>query len=184
MHSNGDKNPKIFGSGGDCQSWDTCPEARIGSFKIALPNSVQIDWTRTNDWTTTGWLGSGYDASEIMTNFQKSARNVSASCGGWCGECLPDGQIFILPTRYNWGQWGEWSICTEMCSTGSQNRTRECMDGIDLAPEEMCTTGNATETADCNTEPCSRCLQPMLDSMCQSNEFEVCSDGQSLTFRA
>ena len=64
-----------------------------------------------------------------------------------------------------------------MCSTdkniGTRNRTRECMDGIDITADDLCIVGNSTEIADCNTEPCERCLQPMLDEMCLSNEFKV-----------
>ena len=112
-----------------------------------------------------------------MSDFEKSTRNVSAKCGGWCGQCLPDSEIYILPTRFEWGEWGEWSLCSEICSTdqntGTRNRTRECMDGIDITSDDLCTVGNATEIADCNTEPCERCLQPMLDEMCLSNEFQV-----------
>ena len=70
MHALGDPSPKNFGTGGDCQTWNICPEAKIGNFQISLPKSVQIDWDRTADWTVAGWIGSGYDSKAKSEKFK------------------------------------------------------------------------------------------------------------------
>ena len=48
-----------------------------------------------------------------------------------------------------WGEWGDWTNCTETCDGGEQNRTRSKTSGADDC------TGNAIETRECNTNACA-----------------------------
>lgn len=71
-----------------------------------------------------GWLANGYDVPEIMTYFIRDSVSVSAKCGGWCGECLPDGDIFLAKRTYTWSNWGNWGECSP--GQTSTTRLRNC----------------------------------------------------------
>ena len=93
-HSGASQSAHPYGSAGDCYSWNECEEARKGDFKIDLSgeHGVEIDWSRTGNWVADAW-GNG----NFIVDFKKTKDSVSARCGGWCGECEPSTEIYLIP---------------------------------------------------------------------------------------
>ena len=83
-----------YGVGGACYSdyYDaTCTHS--GYFNVNLRNtSVRVK-------PTVNWMGSGWPMSGVsmMVNFRRSPdnREFSANCGGYCGNCVPDGDLTL-----------------------------------------------------------------------------------------
>ena len=88
----GSAEPKEFGTAGDCFSWNSCSDARKGTFNIDFGDKADIDWVRTGFWEGSGW-GNG----NFMVDFDTSPNSATARCGGWCGECKPTTDIFLAP---------------------------------------------------------------------------------------
>jgi hypothetical protein len=84
-----------YGAGGACYDGNyhaTCTHS--GYFNVNLRNtSVRVK-------PTVNWVGSGYwgtsDVS-MMVNFRRSPdnREFSANCGGYCGNCVLDGDLTL-----------------------------------------------------------------------------------------
>ncbi|XP_071810508.1 A disintegrin and metalloproteinase with thrombospondin motifs 9-like isoform X3 [Asterias amurensis] len=79
-----------YASAGDCYSSAACPQGRfrinlIGT-RLALAPGV--------DWDT-----SGYAVTKRLTRDNLDQR-VAGRCGGFCGECFPDGRRDILRVTY------------------------------------------------------------------------------------
>ena len=45
-------------------------------------------------------------------------------------------------------------MCTEICGTGTQSRTRQCQDANNAPVADNLCAGDKTEDQTCNTEPC------------------------------
>ena len=83
-----------YGKAGDCYS-KSKQDCRKGQFKINLQGSnLKLDGNP--QWIATG---SPKGMAERITQFQKSPDNaiVSAHCGGSCSECIPEGDLKIIP---------------------------------------------------------------------------------------
>ena len=93
IHKGGDTKPKAYGTAGDCFSWNACSKARKGEFSVDIKGTgAQIDWSKTGDWKAKAW-GNG----NFIANFKKDAFSVSAKCGGWCGICEPETELYLIP---------------------------------------------------------------------------------------
>ena len=85
--------PKEYGTAGDCYSQNKCNSARKGKFAIDFTDrGVHIDWERTGDWKP-----NGLENGNIIVNFTKTVATASANCGGWCGDCKPSTEIYLIP---------------------------------------------------------------------------------------
>jgi len=56
------------------------------------------------------------------------------------------------PCACVWGQWGSWTLCTQTCDTGTQNRTRNITMPATNGGANC--TGDALEDQACGTDPC------------------------------
>ena len=100
LHDGGSSSPRRYGSAGDCYSWNSCEEARKGTFMIDLSpgkkggkqGGLAIDWIRTSNWGEAAW-GNG----NFVVDFKFTENSVSGRCGGWCGVCEPSTDIYLIP---------------------------------------------------------------------------------------
>ena len=51
-----------------------------------------------------------------------------------------------------WGNWGSWSLCSQLCGGGTSQRTRPITQQALYGGSEC--PGSATELVNCNTQPC------------------------------
>ncbi|EDO26040.1 predicted protein [Nematostella vectensis] len=87
----------------------------------------------------------------------------------------------LLSVDGQYGEWGAWSNCTELCSGGTQLRMRTCDNPAPAYGGADC-PGPANKTRSCNEHPCP------VDGQygewgAWSNCTELCSGGTQLRMR-
>ncbi|XP_060582688.1 A disintegrin and metalloproteinase with thrombospondin motifs 20-like isoform X2 [Ruditapes philippinarum] len=77
--------PLPYGTGSSCG----CELCALGNFSISL-QGTGLKFKKEVEWVTTGWKAK-------MINFQRNVDSnmISAKCGGNCGQCDPNGNLYI-----------------------------------------------------------------------------------------
>lgn len=94
--TNSNGSPIPFGTAGDCYSASQNQECRKGGFMIDLTGTGlkvkdNVEWTVKSE--TPGMKISGFKNDKGL--------QISAKCGGWCGQCLPKSSLRIELVRCN-----------------------------------------------------------------------------------
>ena len=61
--------------------------------------------------------------------------------------------LFSFVVDGAWGEWGNYSDCTEICGNGTRERKRQCNDPAPQGEGKDC-VGSHLEQEACNTKPC------------------------------
>eukprot|EP00397_Hematodinium_sp_SG-2012_P003707 GEMP01003715.1.p1 GENE.GEMP01003715.1~~GEMP01003715.1.p1 ORF type:complete len:1022 (+),score=243.68 GEMP01003715.1:188-3253(+) len=124
------------------------------------------------DCRLTDWHSWGACSTTCSTGQQERTRLVSrhASHGGKpCDANLgevrpcPDGQPCHQEKNCLWGQWGNWSACSQSCGGGERSRSRlikeaprsggKLCEPLDMSVVEHCSTESCSEVVDCVLGP-------------------------------
>jgi len=134
------------------------------------------DW---GEWQTTNCSGicgvSGFQAK------RRSCRqdgfilpeNLPEECSIQSLKCIP----ICLPT---WGDWSQWTLCSQSCSPGIMERSRECLLNGTFTSPPQCNnkSGKERETATCNDGFCqawSDWTASQCNALCQEEGNQTLS---------
>ena len=116
--------------------------------------SCDIDggWSEYGDWSECSAECGGGESTRIRVCNNPAPAGKGADCEGDTEEtkscnthvCVVDGQF---------GDWTDWTECSEECGPGLQSRTRECNNPAPSGGGRYC-DGYKIETRLCQNEPC------------------------------
>ncbi|XP_065187399.1 SCO-spondin-like isoform X2 [Sycon ciliatum] len=145
------------------------------------PCPIDGQWSVWSSWTNCSqWCGTGYQERFRACN------NPAPQFGGQpCPGLNIDNQTCFLrhcPIDGGFGNWSKWSVCSEDCGPGIENRTRECDTPIPQYGGLPC-LGHTMQSQPCEVKPCPIDGQWNVWSD-WTNCSEWCGTGYQERFRA
>lgn len=127
---------------GECGS--TCVGGSFEERSVACNVGVETSWGSWSEWSECD--------SECGTGKRVRSRSCDGTCVGDSGECEVDSvdeeeeACAAGAPDHAWGAWGAYEPCSTDCGTGTQARSRECVDGSGASvwqgeEETACTRG-------------------------------------------
>ncbi|KAL5248471.1 hypothetical protein ACHWQZ_G017609 [Mnemiopsis leidyi] len=116
------------------------------------PCPIDGGWSDYSDWSDcTETCGTGRQI-RTRTCTKPAPQYGGADCTGTAEE-TQNCNTRHCPIDGGWSDNDEWSKCTKLCGTGTQNRTRTCTNPAPQYGGADC-TGTAEQTQECNNKPC------------------------------
>ncbi|XP_078371013.1 uncharacterized protein LOC144654681 isoform X2 [Oculina patagonica] len=116
------------------------------------PCPVHSGWSSWSGWTSC--------SQSCATGFQERFRNCTSRPPRYGGDYCPgDGRENqtcnkqLCPVHGGWSSWSGWTSCSQSCTTGFQERSRNCTSPPPRYGGNYC-HGDARENQTCNKQPC------------------------------
>ena len=140
--------------------------------------------SRWSDWMPDGDCQAqckrrGYRIFKRVCNtnpFDFDYQSLKSTCYSQMRACVSE-KGCPSDNKYTFGEWNQWSACSQSCTRGFQERSRVCFVGGKPVNEMECPAGDLKEKRTCNSKLCIIWseweISKSCDAKCESAGYEI-----------